>query len=250
MLEPIRAKHIQLKKPTLLPVGLRDIRNGCVLDLDFGSITGSTVIDQSGQGNNGTITGAVRAQGMGDLPGLSLDGNDDYLKNMDQSIPATDDFSLFFCIKTDIQSSKAFIFDTRNTGFAFGGVGVSFGLNTSSTDNVLFAIGDGTNYVGDSNIIGSIPVDSLWHFVAVSLNRTTGIATLYVDGVESGTYDFSAVTGSLAGSGTQTIGKVSYSSTSYCDCDIDIARVYDRLLSVQEIRNLMLYFKKKAGLIT
>lgn len=45
----------RFKKSSILPFGLRDIRNGLVLDLDFSKIAGSTVLDVSGQKNKGKI---------------------------------------------------------------------------------------------------------------------------------------------------------------------------------------------------
>lgn len=248
MLEPIRAKHIQLKKPTPIPVGLRDIRNGCVLDLDFGAIQGSTVIDKSGQSNNGTITGAVRVQGMGDLPGLSFVADDkiEITQNTDLRF-GTSDFTFAVTILPISPGTIQSIFTCRGSGAA--GTVPGWGLRISNTNKFGFEYDDGTanSLVGTNFTAGAV---NYGEFVTAVVTVTHGSsARLYLDGVYNDAVDISAV-GDVTGTKTLTFGLHPDYNIWDFDGKASIVRIYNRILSAQEIRTLNLYIQKKAGLIT
>lgn len=66
----------------------------------------------------------------------------------------------------------------------------------SATGKVGLALGDGTNSIDIfSNTISN---DNAWHFIAVTVNRTTGKANFYLDGNWDGVdRDISSITGSV-----------------------------------------------------
>jgi hypothetical protein len=98
--------------------------------------------------------------------------------------------------------------------YSDGGAASARGLTLSIVSNTVigFYPSNGTGYVD-----GTVTVPALgttWHHLVVSVNRTTGIATVYLDAVSAGTIDCSAKTGSWSGSVNKTVGAY-YTNTSW-----------------------------------
>lgn len=163
--------------------------------------------------------------------GLSLDGVDDFVALPSGIVSSLYDFTIAAWVKLDAIGSEQRIFDFGN------GTGNYMCLTANTTDaGVEFAI----TQTGESNeqAIASgayLPVGA-WKHVAVTLSGRMGV--LYIDGVEVGRNSNISIKPSTLGSTSNNyIGK-SQSYGSYLDGMIDDFQIYDRALSVAEIKTL------------
>lgn len=161
-----------------------------VLDLRFEELPNATLFtDSSGFGNNAVCgsptqcptaaaTGAPNAS-LSDYS-LSFNGNQ-YLRVADS---ATFDYET-----GESFSWMAWIKTTTSSPILRKGIG-------GSSDLMLSINGSGQLQMGFGNVTSNILYngpnlrDNQWHHVAVVLNRTTGSATLYTDGVSRGSGNF------------------------------------------------------------
>jgi hypothetical protein len=106
-----------------------------------------------------------------------------------------------------------------------------FSLSYASDDNqVAFRINAGTSRVSASN---SVSVGVYSHVVATW--DGTGLVTLYVNGIQSGTSGISADPTGITTTNALTIGNRSTATDRTFNGDIDEVRIYNRVLSLVEI---------------
>ncbi|MHC4397513.1 MAG: LamG domain-containing protein, partial [Planctomycetota bacterium] len=193
---------------------------------------GGTAADSGTGGNNGTVSGALWATGKLD-GALDFDGEDDYV-----SIPTETDFDITtnitvaVWVKLNSQSTENFMsFITKGHESAWAlqraerTGGVSFYLNgLTSWDGLR----------GTANVF-----DDQWHHVAGVYDGSR--ISVYVDGKED---TFLETTGSIGTNdwdvyiGANDEDVTGASGYRYCDGLLDDARVYDRALSEEEIKEL------------
>ncbi len=143
---------------------------------------GSTIRDFSGQGNDGTITGAVWTRLPSGLWYLDFDGTDDEVAFTGISI-TTEDFSGLCWVNPDVGSYSG----RRNS--IFGGAAQSFLWRTQ--------INTGTQYISKTDVADS-PVSSTaltvdkWQLAGFVFDSTatTNNLTFYLNGTADGTVTF------------------------------------------------------------
>ena len=237
-MDKLKLKKVQLKEQHAMPVNLKDIRAGLVLDFPMNEL-GSTVIDQSQNGNNGTITGATRVQGLGDLRALSFDGVDDYVDlGITTSLVPTLLTALVWFKTSDVTYENYLIATAGTTGFLFG-LNRDNTVPYNPTKISAYLWGVSSDWCDSDNLIVA---EDKWYY-----------ATLTYDGATVKIYLNAVLVASKSETGIMTtlntallIGK---RNTQYFIGKLCNIYIYNRALSAQEIRNLYLYIKKQAGLI-
>lgn len=196
-------------------------------------ISGTTAYDRSGQGNNGTISGATPTIGKVGQ-GLSFDGVNNKVSTS-AFIPNAGAFTASFWIKKMVNGSGARILFSQDTdGVALdGGKDISFHYNPSvnafcykNENNTADTLG-GWAYALDDN----------WHHVLLVEPYTGDVdgASLYIDG--------NLISFLYAGQNLYTSNNSMYiaarQDTSFTWSGlIDEVRIYDRALLINEIKQL------------
>ena len=213
----------------------RIVTDGLVLCLDAGNTksypgSGTTWTDLSGNGNNGTITGAVYSNGSFDFDGVNDDG--------------VDTGTSFLKVNDSVTLEVFFNHDDGGTGFMlYEGEGDGFGGNVEShlyvTGNVLNSWF--TTSSGDFALTGSAMTAGTWNYGAVTYENLSSVGNassrLYQNGflVDSG----SSATVNIASMPTSNflIGRpFSTGLGRRYNGQIAVVRVYNRTLSASEIQ--------------
>ncbi len=237
--EPTKIKKIQLKEQVLFPTNLHDIRTGLKVDYDY-TETGNIVIDQSGNGNNGTIVGATRVSGYGDLSGRKGDGVDDRITFGTVGIfDGTKEFSILNLFKLNsIPTAQARLINFQKERAML----LTFGDNV---DNDVLHIRINQGGWRNSVETGALVADK-WYLITVTYNPTTGWKMYeWFNLIDTDT----------------TIGDIStdyaFANAILADsnggnplpADVCITKFFNEELSADQVRNLDLFIKKIAGKI-
>ena len=198
---------------------------GLVGFYNFEEASGSTVVDASGKGNTGTISGATRITQGRFGKALSFDGVNDWVTiNDSASLDLTTGMTLEAWVYPTVNMSDwstALVKENPSHGFAYG----------------LYANSDtsrpaGSIYIGgDKNLLGG-PwlLANTWVHLATTYNGST--QRLYVNGTEVASR---AQSGSIeASNGALRIGGNSFWG-EFFQGRIDDVRVYNRALSANEV---------------
>ncbi|GID54359.1 family 43 glycosylhydrolase [Actinoplanes couchii] len=208
--------------------------DGLVLWYKMDESAGSTAVDSSGHGRNGTVAGTPQ---WGD--GLGLNGTDTYVKAPDDLLKSLDAVSVSFDVNIDAsQATPYFLYGFGNTDAATG-----YG------NGYLFATGNGYrnaistgNWSGEQN---TRPADGhnlargTWKTVTYTQSGTTG--TLYEDGIAVATNTAISVLPGAIGGGSTTanyFGRSNYTGDRLLKGRLRDVRVYDRALSGSEVTEL------------
>lgn len=203
------------------------LTNGLVglWSFDGADIQGSTAYDRSGSGNNGTI--ATTTKTIGKLgQALSFDGSS---SNVNLNNPAS--------LQLSRGTVSAWI-KTSNAGISYRGiVGKDRAYGMYLLGNVFGVYDNGTALFRST---GVNLADNKWHHVSFSFDSgVTNGTLLYIDGVLS-------LTTTLTNSnqtGTARIGMGQGAASQIFSGSIDEARIYNRILSAAEIKQLYLMGK-------
>ena len=98
----------------------------CVLSLDARDVRGDKIYDRSGEGNHGTIIGAVLKPGNYGVLALEFDGVDDWV-DCNVNVDTTVDFSL------EVMMKQFAGYNNINAVFADSGYNVGFGMDNDGT---------------------------------------------------------------------------------------------------------------------
>lgn len=179
---------------------------------------GSTLVDISGSGNNGTITGAIST-----VKGMKFDGVDDEVSMgvvtfLDGLTTAT------WCLRFKTTDVSASLFSQTYNNLTFyinlDASGKLLGRTTGAT------LITSTNSYNDGKI----------HNAVLVLNGTSLI--LYVDGVNVGsTNDAEAVASSSDDHLSLGVSRDNGGSSSNADCEIYDAKIYNRAWTEQEAKD-------------
>ncbi len=205
---------------------------------DGSDISGTTVYDRSGQGNNGTLTNGP-TPALGKLgQGMSFDDTNDYVNigNISALKPAFP-FSVSFWSKRTIGSGVVF-----STGPA--NMGASGYRGWMIYDGGDFRGGDGSGVgIGDRfgrNVLVNPGIDGIWHYKTIVVTSSTNI-NLYLDGeLNNGAYTNGTASSLGYGSDRVLIGASDDGGTpeNFFGGFVDEVRVYNRALSANEISGL------------
>jgi prepilin-type N-terminal cleavage/methylation domain-containing protein len=206
----------------------------------FDEGSGSTVYDQSGNGNTGTIVGTVSWSSLTpNNRGKSLyfDGS--------TYVTVPNSASLNFGTSQDF-TAAAWILPTANeprfcgviakmdTAASVRGFQVQFNLNNSVVANAAFGTGPIIGTSGSASLY-----DGNWHYVVMVVSRSAGTITLYVDGAQVAAAANSAISNpaNTEDNAVPLIIGMDRSGTK-CIGNIDEPRVYASGLSAQAIERL------------
>jgi hypothetical protein len=200
---------------------------------DASTISGSTVLDTSGNGINGTIQGAVTPVDGKSNGALSFDGSAGYILTGPDPRPAmAGELTLAAWIRTTNSSrtetiiskynlsgsEDGYIFETTAAGYLALHLG---GADTPGNADIV----DGTNLINDGQ----------WHYVAVII-RTNEDVSFYVDGGLSSIYYLTTFYGGIAP--PVGIGGPPLPYSNLFTGSMDEVRIYNRALSTTEMSQL------------
>jgi len=203
---------------------------------NFDDGTGSTAQDSSGNGNHGTLFGNPQWI-TGHLGGaLDFDGTGDYV-----------DLPISSLLSSLTNSTFATWVDFSNAGggwqriFDFG-IDTTFNMfltpRTDTAGAMRFAITI-TSYNDEDQTNAPRTLPSGWHHVAVTLDADKNIHSLYLDGELIAENTSARYTPSSLGETTQNwLGRSQYSADGYFDGSLDDFRIYDRVLTAGQVRDL------------
>lgn len=198
----------------------------CVAYYDFSR--GPKLQDFSGKGNHGTINGATSVAKGRHGTALSFDALDDYIDcGNDNSLTPDNDFTLMAWIKG--KGTELYLSIISKGGYLNGGY------------QMFLQAGTLRGSIGDDNIShnsGSADLrDSKWHHVALTFLYVSAVISFYVDGEPKNTR--TSLTKVLSSAEKLTIGRSAAGGTAqYFDGLIDMAGVYTKALSTNEIKRL------------
>lgn len=207
-----------------------DVLDDLVFRAPMNQETGATVLDVSGYGANGTITGAIWVN-VGGRRCLSLDGIDDYATipynsatNIEGSKSVS--LSLWFNPLNQGEDVDKLIEKIRDNGVDDRG---GFRLdNYQAKPRFLLFSNLETGNIQSSITIGT----GAWNHICGTYDNTTGSFLLYINGIQR------AAGTQASGIGTHTTVNITLSNFSSSACPqgyIDDPRIYDRALSATEV---------------
>lgn len=191
-------------------------------------------LDTSGSGNDGTPTSVTYVTGKVGSQAAQFNGTSSYV-----AIPRSiqDDFTVTMWVRTTDTAGSAGAQWWSGKGLVDGevaGGGADWG---TSVVNGKFALGVGSA-TGDTTIASSVNInDGAWHHLAATRNNTTGAMAVYVDGVQAGSG--TGPTGSRIWPPNLRIGSLQ-TANNFLNGTLDDVRLYDRILSSNEIAALAL----------
>jgi chitodextrinase len=199
---------------------------GLVAAYSFDEGSGTTAADASGNGNTGTLSGAVWTTAGRNGGALSFDGAGDYVTVADKA-------SLDLGAGATVE---AWVYPTSNTGFRSvvakerGGGGFPYGLETSSGVPDGFVTTTGNATAAATTALAA----SMWTHLAMTYDGAT--VRLYVNG---GLAASTSVTGALTVSADplRIGGDVTWAE--WFQGRIDDVRVYSRALTAAEVQTDM-----------
>ncbi len=198
-------------------------------DWNLNETNGSIAYDSSGNGDNGTINGPALWDVNGKLGGcLSFNGSNNFVRiNRD----VTNDFSLVFWFQTTATGGSG---TWRNgLGLVDGSMGAGntdFGASIIS-NRLAFGVGDPDTTLLSTNAVN----DGAWHLCAATRAQSTGLMSLYVDGVLQASAAGSSNT--LSGPPSINFGRIETGS-GYFTGNLDEIKIFDRALGNLEIAAL------------
>lgn len=235
--------HVSSSPPSLFqsPPGLVGYWGLDADGVNFGPLL---AYDLSGNGNHGTLNGAVhspRAQGQVGAA-LSFNGTDQYILLNSVSnlgMPAANAGASLFGWINSTQGAGPLISLRSNNGNAIFNLVLGFDGVSSSSDSVCSLLRD-DSAAGLSDLISATQIiRSTWMHIGSTLDRTTGLHTVYMNGVNQGsaTYSGGNITPDAASSAIGT-DPLNPSGVGFYTGLIDDVRVYSRALSAGEVIGL------------
>ncbi len=201
---------------------------------------GSTLLDQSGNGNTATWFGTKAGNNgtyyqsgkVGNYSGF-FDGSTDHASTTSGgTLNISGNLTMSAWVKTSKTTLQVIVTGFNDSGPPFSGYGLGVSVNSPGLLSYLDATNvvwkDGPTLIDDGN----------WHFVAAVASGT--VLTLYVDGVQDGATSTIAPPTNYAGA--RTIGAW-VAAGYYFSGSLDEVRIYSRALSQSEV--LALYNAEK-----
>jgi hypothetical protein len=146
---------------------------------------GSVIQDFSGEGNNGTITGAVWKRLPSGLWYLDFDGLDDWVAFGSSSDlnPSTGEMAFKVWFNTSATGSQMVLAGNRLANNTVAGWWLVF----QADDKIQFQVADGSTRVGPAGQAGYN--DGLWHLAFVVYERSPDWLRIYLDGSLKASFD-------------------------------------------------------------
>jgi hypothetical protein len=215
-----------------------DVTDGLVLRYDLTQASGTTVVDSSGNGKDGTLSGGGTWTGAN---GLALDGVDDHVKLPNDIMAGLDSIT----VSTDVyieptQGGNYFIFGLGNPATTAPS-GSGYLMATGNTFRASITNQWWNNERNTAPSPGRALDRGVWKTVTYTQTGTTG--TLYEDGVQVGQNTSVSWLPSSIGNGTTTnnvLGESNYAVDNSLKGKVKNFRIYDRALSASEVAAISL----------
>lgn len=192
-----------------------------------------SIIDSSGENNNGNYNGSLYTQEGKFNTALGFDGSSDYLQIPSSSGDELDiksDITVSAWIKWKGPSDPPDIYYPRIIEKSYT---TSYMLSLKQDDATRLSVWL-NNGERASTSAGSLSLNQ-WHYVAFTFNDITNNVIIYIDGEQSSTGSY---TGIISGSNNDVyIGRYPLDTVAYWNGSIDEVAVYNRTLSADEILN-------------
>ena len=204
----------------------------------FNETSGTTASEASGLSPSATLMNGASFTASGKFANaVSLNGSSQYVALPNGLISNLGDFTISAWIYLNSQNAWARLFD-------FGADTDSYMfLSPYNGSSMVFAITKfGGN--GSQSIYAPALTAGAWHHVVVTLQRSqsTGVGTIYVDGVATASNTAMTFTpdmiGSLVNASNNYIGRSQYSADPYLNGRVDDFRIYNGALNAAQIAAL------------
>ncbi|MEV4726158.1 LamG domain-containing protein, partial [Micromonospora humida] len=219
-----------LAPATAAPAAADDVTDGLLLRYDLDQRTGTTVVDTSGRGNDGTLVGGGTWTGT---DGLLLDGVDDHVKLPDNLLAGRSSLTVALDVMVDpAQQTPYFLWGLGNPATSAAGTGYLFASGDSFRAGITT-----TNWAGEKVTgTGGNLARGVWKSVVYTQTGTTG--TLYADGVQVARNTAVTVEPGAVGNGVTTVnnlGRSNYATDRFLKGRVANFRIYDRALTAAEV---------------
>jgi hypothetical protein len=209
---------------------------GLVAHYAFDQSSGTSAVDSSGNGANGTLVGGATFSSAVIGNGLNLAGANGYADLPDGLLSAVRDFTAagWVRVRTDRNWQRIFDFGNSTSVNMFL---TPHAATSGMAQTVRFAITTaGSGQEQRLNGTAILPV-GVWKHVVVVLGAAGGV--LYVDGVQAGANSSMTLRpADLGATSNNWLGRSQYAADPYLDGEIDDFRFYSRALSAAEVAAL------------
>jgi hypothetical protein len=222
---------------------MTDLNNGLILHLPLNEGSGTKVYDKTKYQNHGTITDATFVDGKFGKA-LSFDGSNNYVSTISNFIVPN---SITICGWIKINTLPSTYNDhIISHGYQGNPNGVrTFDIDILANGKISFSFGTTGNSVNSISITNYVTLGE-WAFICATYDSLTGYASIQLNDV---IYNTIVTSGNL-----NTYSRKLYFSYSsympspdgYFDGIIDNVRIYNRVLSIKEIRTI--YHEKEKDL--
>ena len=199
----------------------------------FSEGTGTTTIDSSGKGNEGTLAGGASWTGGKYGNAIGFDGASGYV-NLGSGTAlnaGTNSITIMFWEKTAVGNFANFICKNNCYGAVLNAWVVRQEGNSGKL-GLNFGDADSYQYLSGNKVVA----DNTWHHIAIVIDRA-GAITFYVDGAADVSVPASGIAEPQGGSGPAKIGGNIGGAYAYLNGAMDEVKVYNRALSQAEIRD-------------
>ena len=222
------------------------ISDGLVFYLDAANTrsysgSGNTWVDIIGTGNTCTLVNSPSLVGSGGTSAFSFDGTNDYANTSRIIFPDSGPFSVEMYYKITGTTGRGGIFERVESGVYNG---MNFGQNgPAGVGGWDFTVG--SNYNTGLLLSFTYPTTNIWYSDTGVYNGSNQI-TIYRNG------DFvnsliGTTQGNLSANGTRAF-YIANRATAYLPCQISNIRIYNRVLTQQEILQNYNATRKRFGL--
>ena len=209
----------------------------CVLAYSFEEASNTTVYDQSQYGRNGTISGATRVQGkLG--KGMYFDGVDDYVQSSAFALTGTA-ISIVAWVKCAKYNKVQTIINKGTTSPTIGYIYL-FRFIDTNTLGIQYANGTTNEYAQAVDYFTGY--DNVFVNVALTCDYSGKLTKFYRNGQIYMTFDMSGTPVFPSSNTVCLVGRYTSGINEFKGV-IDEVRLYNRLLTDQEIR--MIYENEK-----
>jgi len=195
--------------------------------------SGTTAVDSSSEGNDGTMTGGLSGTDTTAGPtntALTFDGTDDTVNIGDIELTNTS-ITLAAWVNFNNTADQA-VFGK----YAAAGGQRSYALSTDSSSRFVFRVSSDGSSGNSMNVVsGSYTETNIWRHVVATFDSSTGTSSIYIDGSLINSATNGAINALFDSSAPLVIGN--YQST-YTNGAIDDVRIYNFALNATQINEL------------
>ena len=236
--DALRRKMIYLVFCVLVLVPVANVSAGLVAHWQFDEGSGTTAVDSSGNGHDGTLLGDPQwVAGMIGSGALSFDGSDGLVDvGHDESLNMTDELAITLWVKVSDLSNYYFLVCKQPSGTAGDNYPGNYEFRIQTGTGILEfghqeAEGEQyTFYTSETSITAE-----QWYHVAVSVTKG-GLVEFYIDGISAGSAEQVTNFGVLNDEPVRIGGRKD--GYSFFNGILDDIRLYDRALSAVQIQKL------------